>query len=526
MIAYVYRPKRQRNGKTVSSRIWRARLKLNGDVKPRDISLGVSDRQTAEQKLRETIRDQERTSVGLMAPAAQRQTFENPMEELVESYVSDLKALGRSSDHIRHVDKRLRRLMRECNWQSLRDATADAFLRWRAKQTQAPKTINEYHAVLSALFTWLRKQNRVPANPFEIVSKVDTRGKQRLQRRALNDDEARRLLAGPRKLLYLLAMHTGLRRGEINALHGGDFRLDTANPYWMLPAAFVKNRKEQPRPLHPELVAELQKLKAAGKLKPEDLVFPDGVPAMDEVREDFEAAKIPLKDERGHVVDFHALRTTYITRLQRAGVSPREAMELARHSDMRLTMKTYTDVTQLPLAATVRNLPSIGDSQIDSQTLVADGPALSPSVLGVKSIKVGEPIENIGENHHSSLPVTNGHKNQTGGERGIRTPFHRLPVQCDRVRQSKSNRDFRQCFQCDFQFSSPHFQGQRVTRLDLPRLKFGSLFGSHRLKAMLEPLPPRAIGSRQYRFSSSAVCRYAAPTPLLHAAKLPPVANE
>ena len=139
---------------------------------------------------------------------------------------------------------------------------------------------------------------------------MDTRGKQRIQRRALNDDEARRLLACPRKLLYLLAMHTGLRRGEINALHGGDFHLDAVNPYWAPPAAFVKNRKEQPRPLHPELVAELQKLKAAGKLKPEDTVFPERVPPMKTIRADFKAAGIPLKDERGHVVDFHALRTT------------------------------------------------------------------------------------------------------------------------------------------------------------------------------------------------------------------------
>ena len=147
MIAYIYRPKRQRNGKLVSSRVWRARLKLDGDVKARDISLGVSDRQVAEQKMRENIRDQERVSVGLMAPAAQRETFENPMAKLVDGYVADLKALGRCADHVRHVDKRLRRLMRECHWQSLRDATADAFLRWRAEQTQAPKTINEYHAV-------------------------------------------------------------------------------------------------------------------------------------------------------------------------------------------------------------------------------------------------------------------------------------------------------------------------------------------------------------------------------------------
>ena len=71
---------------------------------------------------------------------------------------------------------------------------------------------------LSALFSWLRKQNRVAANPFELVTKVDARGKESFHRRALNDDEARRLLAGPHRPLYLLALHTGLRRGEINAL--------------------------------------------------------------------------------------------------------------------------------------------------------------------------------------------------------------------------------------------------------------------------------------------------------------------
>jgi integrase len=422
MIAYIYRPKRQRNGKQSSNRIWRARLKLDGDVKARDISLNCADKQTAEQKLRDSIRDQERESVGLLAPSAQRKTFESPLAELVGGYVADLKALGRSTDHVRHVDKRLLRLIRECKWQNLREVTADSFLRWRAEQTQAPKTINEYHAVLSALFTWLRKQNRVAANPFEIVSKVDTRGKESFQRRALNDDEAKRLLAGPRKLLYLLVLHTGLRRGEINALHGSDFHLDTINPFYMVPTAKSKSRKEQPRPLHPELVAELQKLKAAGKLKPEDSVFPERVPPMKVIRADFKAAEIPLKDERGHVVDFHALRTTYITRLQRAGVSPREAMELARHSDMRLTMKTYTDVAQLPLAATVRGLPSIGDSQIDSQTLVADRHTVSPSVIGLKPIKVGKTVGNIDESRSLTPVVALCHSGQPSGDMGFESP--------------------------------------------------------------------------------------------------------
>ena len=82
---------------------------------------------------------------------------------------------------------------------------------------------------------------------------------------------------------------------------------------------------------------------------------------------------------------------------------------------MRLTMKTYTDVAQLPLAATVRGLPSIGDSQIDSQNLVADRPAVSPAVIGLKSIKVGRTIGKIDENHGASPIVTFGHKNENGG---------------------------------------------------------------------------------------------------------------
>lgn len=38
----------------------------------------------------------------------------------------------------------------------------------------------------------------------------------------------------------------------------------------------------------------------------------------------------------------------------------RVAMELMRHSDLNLTMKIYTDASQLPLAASVTALPSFG----------------------------------------------------------------------------------------------------------------------------------------------------------------------
>ena len=51
MEARIYKPKRHRNGKRTTGRLYRARVKLTGDNKVRDISLGVSDKQVAQQKL-------------------------------------------------------------------------------------------------------------------------------------------------------------------------------------------------------------------------------------------------------------------------------------------------------------------------------------------------------------------------------------------------------------------------------------------------------------------------------------------
>jgi integrase len=431
MIAYVYRSKRKTNGRLKSSRVWRGRVKLSGELKVRDIALGVTDKQVAEQKLHRIVLEHEKESVGIIAPAAQREAFGRALERLVAEYVADLVALGRSQDHVRHVDKRLRRLMRECGWRNLGDATPVSFLTWRSAQDQAPKTLNEYLAALSAFCTWLRKQGRIVVNHFENISKVDTRGKERLQRRALSDKEAQGLLRAPepRRTVYLFAMHTGLRRGEINALRWDDLKLNGASPSIRVRAATSKNRREQSLPLHPELTAPLQALKGAAA-GANDCVFAGGVPAMKVMREDFKAGGIALSNECGQRVDFHALRKTYITRLQLAGVSPREAMELARHSDMRLTMKTYTDTAHLPLAATVAKLPAFGatgnrgeaDTHIDTQTLVSGGHAMSPADLGIGETNCGESFGNIGESHGQSIAVTAGHRKSEWRREGDSNP--------------------------------------------------------------------------------------------------------
>src|SRR5262245_42633832 len=68
-------------------------------------------------------------------------------------------------------------------------------------------------------------------------------------------------------------------------------------------------------------------------------------------------------DEHGHVIDFHALRMTFITNLTRSGVSPKTAQTLARHSDINLTMGVYTKLGVLDQAAAVESLPPVPHGQ-------------------------------------------------------------------------------------------------------------------------------------------------------------------
>ena len=70
------------------------------------------------------------------------------------------------------------------------------------------------------------------------------------------------------------------------------------------------------------------------------------------LRVDLAKTKIPEETEEG-VVDFHALRVTYITNMARSGVHPKVAQLLARHSTMELTMKVYTKLNPTDVSGAV-----------------------------------------------------------------------------------------------------------------------------------------------------------------------------
>jgi len=72
---------------------------------------------------------------------------------------------------------------------------------------------------------------------------------------------------------------------------------------------------------------------------------------------------IAKTDADGRTVDVHSLRHTFATLLSKAGVVPRMAQELMRHSDIRLTMNVYTHLQLAATAGAVEALPGIGPAQ-------------------------------------------------------------------------------------------------------------------------------------------------------------------
>lgn len=65
------------------------------------------------------------------------------------------------------------------------------------------------------------------------------------------------------------------------------------------------------------------------------------------LKADLETVTIPYVDEYGRQADFHALRHSFITLLADAGVHPKTAQDLARHSNVNLTMAVYTHTQSL-----------------------------------------------------------------------------------------------------------------------------------------------------------------------------------
>jgi len=189
-------------------------------------------------------------------------------------------------------------------------------------------------------------------------------------------------------MIYVLAAWTRFREGEIDSLTIHSLRLDDDPPTATVEACYSKHRRRDTQVLHPELAEQLRAwLATKGPLAGHQLLFPISgrVPGGTNrkthkmMRRDMQAARkkwlteSPTPAERserersdfltycndaGLYADFHSLRHLFITNLDRAGIRPKMAQTLARHSDIRLTLGVYTHVTLHDQTTAIQALPA------------------------------------------------------------------------------------------------------------------------------------------------------------------------
>lgn len=417
MSHHLIQPSRIIDGKRVKARHYSARIKLESWPRYRTIPLRVTDKRVAQQKLAELVTELEREAAGIGVSRGVRDAMTALLETHVARFLADVKGKGRAHSTVKRYRNLLRILFRGCGWKTARDVSAESFSRWRVACGHRPKYINDLLSCAEGLFRWMERNRLLLVNPLQHVEKTKTEGVGAF-RRALSADEVSRLLkAAPasRAWVYLVILYTGLRRHELNRLNWGHFHLDADPAFVELPADLTKNRKADRQPLRVEVVAALRAHMPEGSM-PFEWVFRGKVPSPAKLRKDLAAAGIPAVDERGRCVDVHALRTTFGTMLSVAGVAPRVAMELMRHSDLKLTMRVYTDAGHLPLAQDVLKLPAFSlpkndahlNAQRDAQTAVAGRVEQSEGVAEVRGLANGQVPVTVSFSPAGSLSVATG----------------------------------------------------------------------------------------------------------------------
>jgi integrase len=364
--------------------------------------------------------------------------------EHLADFISKTRSAGRDDAYVNQLETRIKRVIYGTGAKRLHEldpVRIDRFLdglRHRERPLSG-RTRNEYVTSTKSFTKWAVEAGRIVADPLVGLKRRERRSvKHTHPRRALKPTEITKLLdaaqrrprrellmirTGPnkgelladvskealakagetgrqRRLAYMLAVWTGLRRSEIAALCWGDIELDTAVARIHLRAETTKSRRADSVVIHPQLAEELRAVRPERASSKTPVV--NHVPSIRVMDADLKLAGIDRGDGTSGIVDFHALRKTLGTMMAAAGMSQRARQAHMRHTDPRLTESTYMDENLLPIAAELSQLPPIprrDDDEAGAIPLRANGTTDS-AVAEQPSQRAGNMQETSGTKGH------------------------------------------------------------------------------------------------------------------------------
>ena len=225
----------------------------------------------------------------------------------------------------------------------LSQSTIDKFILLRGKQVQRG-TLNKDIRNIKAFIKWAKKKRYVNDDIEIHPLKEDERPV-----KSLNDEQIKKLLAAfesypSMKMRILLALGTGLRRGDIDTLKASDVDLTNCN----LATQSRKTRKSMgARPVPKPVINELKKY-LEDLPQDQDMLFSEEFNYKQWRRVCSKAGMPGLK--------FHDLRKTFASALAQNGASTAVTQRLLEHSSPTLTNKVYLNVDPV-LRQVVDKLP-------------------------------------------------------------------------------------------------------------------------------------------------------------------------
>jgi integrase len=221
-----------------------------------------------------------------------------------------------------------------------------------------------------------------------------------------NEPKRSKMTGAARRLLYMVAIQTGLRANEIRGLRRGSMFLNGQRPFLLAKAGTTKNGRPAHQYIKADLAAALREY--VETRPPEAAIFPVPDKGMATIlRSDLAAARkawldqakddpillkkrqendfLLARNHSGEVLDFHALRHTCGAWAALGGAHPKAVQTLMRHSTITLTMDTYGHLFPGQDAETVHRLPDMtkrpdelppSDSSENSTKTVDEGTAI------------------------------------------------------------------------------------------------------------------------------------------------------
>ncbi len=269
--------------------------------------------------------------------------------QMVSEYREAKKVQGVTEGTLYEIALSLRnfeRLVGKCNSKQIAQSGIDKFILQRGTEVSRP-TLNKDIRNLKTFVNWCKKKRY-------INNEIELRELKEEERpvKSLNDVQIRKLLVAAEpyvamKTRILLALGTGLRRGDIDSLKISDIDFEKNS----ISTTSRKTKKSMAsRPVSAEVMAKLSKYVCNFDVGQEKLF-----------KTKFSHRKWRKICEDAGLADlkFHDLRKTFCSLLAQNGVSTAVTQRLLEHSSPNLTNKVYTNVDPV-LRSAIEQLP-VGD---------------------------------------------------------------------------------------------------------------------------------------------------------------------